>query len=138
MLLTYLRLSFIFERDIIYDRQGQAGRRHVIVMTIIDLRTRAAVILLHPEDNVVVCCRAVAAGERARVGDDEEILVREAAELGHKIARRPLQAGTKIVKYGAPIGSATLDVPAGGWVHLHNMKSDYISAHTRALGEDDK
>ena len=23
------------------------------------------------------------------------------------------------------------DAPAGGWVHMHNMQSDYIPAHLR-------
>ncbi|HEY0682039.1 MAG TPA: amidohydrolase family protein [Steroidobacter sp.] len=100
----------------------------------LDLRAQAPAILLHPADNVVVCCRAVSAGERIRVGTDEQIVVLEAAELGHKIARRPMEMGSKVIKYGASIGSATANVPAGGWVHLHNMKSDYISPHTRALG----
>lgn len=102
----------------------------------LDLRARAAAILLHPADNVVVCCRAVTAGERIRISEDEHIDVLEAAELGHKIARRPLQVDMKVIKYGAAIGSATATVPAGGWVHMHNMKSDYISPHTRAPGGD--
>ncbi len=102
----------------------------------LDLRARAAAILLHPEDNVVVCCRAVAEGERIRVSDDEQLVVLEAAELGHKIARRPLRVGAKVIKYGASIGSVTAEVATGGWVHLHNMKSDYLSPHTRALGGD--
>lgn len=102
----------------------------------LDLRAQAAAILLHPADNVVVCCRPVVAGERIRIGEREHLVVLEAAELGHKIARRALQVGAKVIKYGASIGSATAAVAAGGWVHLHNMKSDYISPHTRALGGD--
>ncbi|MBM0106867.1 amidohydrolase family protein [Steroidobacter sp. S1-65] len=102
----------------------------------LDLRAQAAAILLHPADNVVVCCRPVAAGERIRIGEQEHLVVLDPAELGHKIARRALQVGTKVIKYGASIGSATAAVAAGGWVHLHNMKSDYISPHTRALGGD--
>lgn len=102
----------------------------------LDLRAQAAAILLHPADNVVVCCRAVSAGERIRISEDEHLTVLEAADLGHKIARRPLQVGTKIIKYGASIGSATANVASGGWVHMHNMKSDYMSAHTRAVSGD--
>lgn len=90
-----------------------------------------AVILLHPDDNVLVCCRAVSQGERLRIGDGEEIEARSDVELGHKLARRGLSAGDKVVKYGMPIGSTTAAVAAGEWIHLHNMKSDYIGAHTR-------
>jgi len=95
------------------------------------------VILLNPDDNVVVCCRALRAGERFLIGPDEEIHVLQDTELGHKLARRALSISEKVVKYGAPIGSMTAAVPAGGWVHLHNMKSDYISAHTRAARVDE-
>jgi len=72
------------------------------------------------------------AGERFHVGTNEEINVLQDTELGHKLARRALVVGEKVIKYGAPIGSMTVLVPTGGWVHLHNMKSDYMSAHTRA------
>lgn len=92
----------------------------------------APAILLHPEDNVLVCCRAMRTGERFQVGSDEEIHVLQDTELGHKLARRALPVGEKVIKYGAPIGSMTAAVQTGGWIHLHNMKSDYISAHTRA------
>lgn len=89
-----------------------------------------AVILLHPDDNVVVCCRPVQAGEIISVADGE-ITAAETVALGHKLARYPLPAGAKVIKYGAAIGSMTAPVSAGGWVHMHNMKSDYISAHLR-------
>jgi hypothetical protein len=96
----------------------------------------AAAILLHPDDNVLVCCRAVRAGEQFRVNENEVIHVLQDTDLGHKLARRALMAGEKVIKYGAPIGSMTAAVSAGGWIHLYNMKSDYISAHTRAARVD--
>lgn len=89
-----------------------------------------AVILLHGDDNVVVCCRTVAAGEHISL-DGVDIVAAEPVALGHKLARHDLSAGTKVIKYGAPIGSMTAAVAAGGWVHMHNMKSDYIGAHLR-------
>jgi L-fuconolactonase len=92
----------------------------------------APAILLHPDDNVLVCCRAVRAGEQFNIGENEAVRVLDDIELGHKLARRALSEGEKVIKYGAPIGSMTAAVPAGGWIHLHNMKSDYISVHTRA------
>ena len=102
------------------------------------MKTSLAVpaILLHPDDNVLVCCRAVRAGEQFNIRENEMVHVLQDIELGHKLARRALSAGEKVIKYGAPIGSMTAAVPAGGWIHLHNMKSDYISAHTRAARVD--
>ena len=77
-----------------------------------------AAIRLTPADNVAVCCRTVEPGERIIVD-------------GYELAVMPLGAGDKVIKYGMPIGSMTHDAPAGGWVHMHNMQSDYIPAHLR-------
>jgi hypothetical protein len=90
----------------------------------------AAIIRLSPSDNVVVCCRSVVAGERLTL-DEIELVVQDDVALGHKLALFPLQAGDVVLKYGVPIGSMTADAVAGDWVHMHNMKSDYMPAHLR-------
>jgi D-threo-aldose 1-dehydrogenase len=87
-------------------------------------------ILLHRDDNVLVCIAPIAAGDRLEIGSETVIAATDVA-VGHKLARRSLKAGDKILKYGAPIGSMTADAEAGEWVHMHNLKSDYISTHTR-------
>lgn len=87
-------------------------------------------ILLHPDDNVLVCCRQANAAEIIAVGR-EKMVLKQDMELGHKIARQALSRGDKIVKYGVSIGSALQAISPGEHVHLHNMKSDYISPHTR-------
>jgi altronate dehydratase len=50
--------------------------------------------------------------------------------LAHKLARRPIRAGETVLKYGAPIGVATADIPRGAHVHVHNMKSGYTPTYT--------
>jgi D-threo-aldose 1-dehydrogenase len=30
----------------------------------------------------------------------------------------------------------TADAEPGDWIHMHNMKSDYIAAHSRGAGGD--
>ena len=95
-----------------------------------------ALIRLSERDNVVVCCRAVKAGE-VLVVDGASIPVRQDVQLGHKLALDALSVGDKVVKYGMPIGSMTAAAAPGEWVHLHNMKSDYLPAHLRdAVGAD--
>jgi altronate hydrolase len=42
---------------------------------------------------------------------------------GHKAALKPIAAGEAVIKYGYPIGIATGDIPAGGWVHEHNLQT---------------
>lgn len=90
----------------------------------------AAALLLHPEDNVVVCRRDVRAGERLVIEGDV-LVVRSNIALGHKIARRLIYRGAPVVKYGMSIGSSTSEIQPGDWVHLHNIMSDYIPSHTR-------
>ena len=90
----------------------------------------AKILLLHAGDNVLVCVAPIAAGETLAI-DGVEVSAPEAIPVGHKVARVELAPGTKVLKYGAPIGSMTADVKTGAWVHMHNMKSDYIATHTR-------
>ncbi|MCY4155001.1 MAG: UxaA family hydrolase [Gammaproteobacteria bacterium] len=92
-------------------------------------------ILLHPQDNVLVCCQPADAGDTVAVGT-ENITLTQALELGHKVAARALAGGDKIVKYGVSIGSAVQNIRPGEHVHLHNMKSDYIPAHTRSQPQE--
>ncbi len=94
------------------------------------MSTHASFILLHSDDNVLVCRARAEAGETV-AADDAVLTLSTAIEVGHKIARRDLAVGDKIYKYGAPIGSMTTDAKAGDHIHMHNMQSDYIKTHTR-------
>jgi hypothetical protein len=87
-------------------------------------------LLINAGDNVVVCCRLVKQGEVVMI-DDEAITIKADVAAGHKIARRPIRNGDRIFKYGMAIGSAIADIECGEWVHIHNMKSDYIGVHLR-------
>ncbi len=87
-------------------------------------------LLLHPDDNIVVARRDIAAGERVEL-DGQAFVIPAAVELGHKLARRPLETDARVLKYGAPIGSMKTSVERGEHVHLHNLKSDYIPSTTR-------
>ena len=85
---------------------------------------------LAPEDNVAVARRTIAAGEQILIAGR---MVRVPVEIpvGHKLAVRPIVAGQKVIKYGAPIGSATRDIACGEHVHTHNIASDYLPAYTQ-------
>jgi hypothetical protein len=89
-----------------------------------------SLILLHPDDNVLVLSAPIHAGQVLTI-DGQVVTAGADVGVGHKLARRALAVGDKVLKYGAPIGSITTPVAAGGHVHLHNMKSDYIASHTR-------
>ncbi|WP_310098343.1 UxaA family hydrolase [Sphingomonas sp. BE138] len=94
-------------------------------------RAPQQLILLHPDDNVLICVAPIEAGDILTVSGGT-IPAREGVTVGHKIARTVLRKGDKVIKYGAPIGSMTDAADAGQWVHMHNMKSDYIATHTRS------
>jgi (2R)-sulfolactate sulfo-lyase subunit alpha len=87
-------------------------------------------LLLHPDDNILVARRDIPAGERVDI-DGESFAMPAAVELGHKLARRALAADARVLKYGAPIGSMKTAVARGEHVHMHNLKSDYIPSTTR-------
>ncbi len=89
-------------------------------------------ILLHPDDNVLVCRQHAFKGQSI-VLDGQAIALSDEIVVGHKIARYNLKAGDKVIKYGAPIGSMKIDAAAAAHVHMHNMQSDYIKSHTREV-----
>lgn len=88
------------------------------------------VLLLHPDDNIVIAAQDLAAGSRTQI-DGQPVDLPQSVELGHKLARVPLAAGERILRYGAPIGTMAADAAIGEHVHSHNLKSDYIAAHHR-------
>ncbi len=92
-----------------------------------------AVLLLHPDDNVVVACRALTAGETIDAAGQPLVVVNSVA-LGHKLARVALQPGDKVRRYGSPIGSMTQAAAPGEHVHLHNLQSDYLHTYTLDSG----
>lgn len=87
-------------------------------------------LLLHPDDNILVARRDIAAGERVEI-DGESFVMPAAVELGHKLARRAIEADARVLKYGAPIGSMSAAVARGEHVHMHNLRSDYLPSTTR-------
>jgi hypothetical protein len=96
----------------------------------------APFILLHADDNVLLCRGPVRAGDVLTI-DGSEIVATETVDVGHKLARYDLQPGDTVRKYGAPIGAMTQAASIGGHVHLHNMKSNYIASHTRQTVSDE-
>ncbi len=91
-------------------------------------------LLLSPDDNVLVACVDLVAGDEVSI-DGASAVLSEDVRLGHKIARSDLPAGEKVVKYGAPIGSVSQPVARAQWVHVHNMRSDYIPTYGTDVGD---
>ena len=77
------------------------------------------VIRLHPADNVVVARIPVAIGTTVA---QEGFTARSQVPAGHKLAARAITAGEQILKYNVCIGFAATDIPAGSYVHSHNVE----------------
>jgi hypothetical protein len=90
-------------------------------------------ILLAPEDNCVIAATTLEAGTALAI-DGETVVLATTIPLAHKLARRPLEAGEKVVRYGAPIGHVTASVARGEHLHMHNLVSDYLPTYTHDEG----
>jgi hypothetical protein len=88
----------------------------------------ASALKLAPADNVAVALRPLSAGERIAL-DGRALTVERDIAVGHKLAARDIAAGDAILKYNCPIGVATRDIPAGAYVHTHNVKSGYLPTY---------
>ena len=81
---------------------------------------------IHPDDNVAVAIDDIASGAKVRVRAEArvtELVASQAIALGHKIALVNLATGDAIVKYGETIGVASVPIPKGSHVHVHNLAS---------------
>jgi len=81
---------------------------------------------IHASDNVAVASMPLAAGLEIAVAGVSVTVPRDVA-LGAKLAVRAIAKGSKVIKYGEPIGSAVVDIQQGDYVHTHNLHSDYIA-----------
>ncbi|WP_028307009.1 UxaA family hydrolase [Desulfitibacter alkalitolerans] len=79
-------------------------------------------IRIHEKDNVAIALDAVQKGSQATVGN-QTIYISEDIGKGHKIAIKDVPKDSEIIKYGFPIGKASVDIHLGSWVHDHNLKT---------------
>lgn len=91
-------------------------------------------ILLTPDDNVLVACQPLEPGEILIDGNTRHLT--QIVDVGHKVARFNIAAGARVIRYGVSIGSALEAIAAASHVHLHNMKSNYIAPHSRGEVEE--
>ena len=101
-----------------------------------DPGTDPRLLLLDSRDNVFVVRARIRGGETILVSGTEATMAAD-VPLGHKVARRAIAIGEKVLKYGAPIGSATLHIATGEHAHVHNIKSDYTLTYS-LTGEDQR
>jgi altronate hydrolase len=86
----------------------------------------ANMVVLSTADNVGIAIADIEDHAVAQSLDGRRVETGEAIPLGHKVALRPIASGESIVRFGVPVGIATLSIDAGRLVHIHNVRSQYI------------
>ena len=79
-----------------------------------------SLIQINPQDLVAVALHPLKAGEKYDCGGRTVIPLTD-IPMGHKVALKDIDQGEKVIKYGFPIGEATMPIPEGGHVHTHNL-----------------
>lgn len=84
---------------------------------------KASFLKINPADSVVVCLRAMKAGETVSA-EGKVITLLQDVPAGHKVLMEDKNEGEDIIKYGYPIGHAKKNLKAGEWVNENNLKTN--------------
>jgi altronate dehydratase small subunit len=87
---------------------------------------KTTAIIIHSNDNVATALRPISGGSRIDLKKQEtayRIVLREQIPMGHKFSLYLIRKCGSIIKYGEPIGLATVDIQAGCHVHTYNVES---------------
>ena len=85
------------------------------------------IIIINPKDNVATTLTNIKAGEVLQEeinGVKKDIKLNQDIPFGHKFGIKEIPIGSPVIKYGEVIGTASIDIQVGDYVHIHNMKSN--------------
>ncbi|MDR3161661.1 MAG: altronate dehydratase family protein [Spirochaetaceae bacterium] len=86
--------------------------------------TAGQIIRIHERDNVAVAIPLLKKGTSlAAPAGGASFTAEDEIPPGHKIALEDIEAGDRIIKYGLPIGAATVRIKKGAHVHTHNVRT---------------
>ena len=96
-------------------------------------------IQIDDKDNVATVTSEVNSGETVEViNPDGRVItkprVTEEIPFGHKLTIKVVGRNEAIIKYGETIGVASMDIPAGAWVHTHNVGSARMPSKGKEVG----
>jgi hypothetical protein len=78
-------------------------------------------LMMCKNDNVAIVIVAILKGDKITLPDNRVIVAVNDIPCYHKIAVHDIPAKQNILRYGEPIGYATVFIPEGSWVHVHNL-----------------
>jgi altronate dehydratase small subunit len=92
-------------------------------------QTTLRALIVHPDDNVANLIGPGRKGDVVRCtvkGREgvETIELLDDLPSNHKLARRDIEAGEPIIKYGLNMGKASQAIERGRHVHAHNVESN--------------
>jgi len=87
--------------------------------------------IAHETDNVATMLTPGTNGDTVRLAGDApedlgRILLLESIPVDHKVAVRSIAPDELVIKFGARIGRASTAIPAGGYVHVQNVRSERV------------
>jgi len=82
-------------------------------------------IIMNPDDNCATILEDISKGSQIKIRESS-IIMKQNIPLGHKIALKDIRKGDLVKKYGQAIGTATVDIKIGDWIHTHNLTSQYL------------
>jgi D-altronate dehydratase (EC 4.2.1.7) len=103
-----------------FDLKSVSERKNEMAQ--LNEKATQALVRITARDMVAVALRPLTAGETVSWGEGQ-VTLKEDLPMGHKAALRDIRRGGTVIKYGFPIGEATADIPAGGHVHTHNLRT---------------
>lgn len=80
------------------------------------------ILQINSADNVAVVLQSIVPGEEINF-NGKLLKINENIPAGHKLALKNIASGDRVIKYGSTIGEAIADIPAGSWVHTHNLRT---------------
>jgi altronate hydrolase len=83
---------------------------------------KVSAIIVHPDDTVACLLHDHRAGESAVMPTGHAIVLLSDTPMGHKIALIAMARDAPVIKFGAVIGHATVDISVGAHVHLQNLQ----------------
>ncbi len=98
-------------------------------------------IIMDLKDNVATVIHKTVAGDHMTIADTKmnevgTVVAVDEIPFAHKISLTDIRQGDKIVKYGQLIGKATMDIPLGGYAHVHNIVSIEGSEKVVSVNQD--
>lgn len=84
-------------------------------------------IVINPKDNVATALTNLKAGEVIQEEVDsikKNIKLIQDVPFGHKFSLKDILSGFPVIKYGEVIGTASILIKIGDYVHIHNVKSN--------------